>query len=199
MIMPNTPDDKTADKAAEPASPVITPTVGAVRETEEPTPSRLRMAWWTLAASDWRAKAAAIALAVACLLTVAAVSQAIWRATNLYGVDGELKEWALSTRDADNDLPATTLLDGEEAADGDADAAGDSTDVNGSQPGASGSTAVDGTGAGADGGQSGSSDGASDNTSDSAGDSGDSGDDRPAKPDNGGATDSDAGRWTGYY
>ena len=190
MVMPNTPDDKTDA----PASPVITPTVGVVRETEEPTPSRLRMAWWTLAASDWRAKAAAVALAVACLLTVAAVSQAIWRATNLYGVDGELKEWALSTRDADNDLPATTLLGGEEA-DGDADAAGDSTDANGSQTGASGSTAVDGAGAGADGGQSGSSDGASDN----AGDSGDSGDDRPAEPDNGGTTDPDAGRWTGYY
>lgn len=213
-VMTATATDASSDAIIMPSSPVITPTVRTVTGTDEPTPSRLRVAWWWLTEQDWRAKATAVAFALACLLTVFAVSQAIWRATMAPGVARELQEWALSGRDADNELSSSDLFGGDvetptedgtpEGADAASDEASGST--SGSASGsASGNGSSSGTGASSGtttGGQNTAGDGTQDDTSDDASD--DPADDvdptpDPGQPDDGKDEPSAEGHWTGYY
>lgn len=184
-----------------PSSPVIMPTVRPVDETDEPTPSRLRVAWWSLQASDWRTKAATAALVLACLLAAVAVSQAIWRATTLYGVDQELQQWALNSREADNDLPSSALLGDDETATDEGAAAGDGSSASsGTTTGNNAGTTGNGSSAGTTaGGQNASGNGTQDGPSSDASDDVDPTPD-PGQPDDGKDDPSaDEGRWTGYY
>ncbi|RSX58062.1 hypothetical protein [Bifidobacterium samirii] len=202
-----TATDASSDAIVMPSSPVITPTVRSVAETDEPTPSRLRVAWWWLTEQDWRAKATAVAFVLACLLTVFAVSQAIWRATMTPGVDRELQEWALSGRDADNELSSSDLFGGDvetptedgtsEGPDAASDEASGSTSGNASGNGSSSGTgASSGTSTG---GQNTAGDGTQDTPSDDPADDVDPTPD-PGQPDDGKDEPSDGdGRWTGYY
>ena len=177
----------------------------AATRTGSPLMRRMRRTWWALTSRDWRPKATAIALIAAIALSVAAVSTAIWRANNLYGVDGELKRWALSTRDTDNDVPSSDLVNqSTDTTDGDAAADVDGTPSGGGASGTNGTTNGTNQNAGSQPGQSG---GSSDTTPSTPSTPSDGGtdtpdvqpDDKPIQPSDPTDPDTDDSLWTGYY